>query len=138
MRTADRPTSNLTATVGEAVLAAFTRLVLSVVLACVVVRWVLPFVLHSLTGPIEDGIAALAGLMLLPEYLLTTIMRRMGKSPLRVSYDFGDAVVWAARTLRATVGIVFDGAARAAQSIPPPVVAVISGVIALGYTLGQS
>jgi hypothetical protein len=79
----------------------------------------------------------LAGLMLLPEYVLTTIMRGMGKSPLRISYDFGDAVVWTARTLRATVRIVFDGAARAGYSVPPTVIAVISGGIVLAHALGQ-
>jgi hypothetical protein len=116
---------------------AFTIVVVSIALACVVVRWVLPFILQSLAEPIQDGIAVLAGLMLLPEYVLTTIMRRMGKSPLRISYDLGDVVIWTARTLRATVRIVFDGAARAGPRIPPALVAVISGGLALAYTLGQ-
>jgi hypothetical protein len=131
------PDSGLRDASGPPVGQTLTMLVLSVALTCVVVRWLLPFVLHSITEPIQDGIAVLAGLMLLPEYILTTIMRRMGKSPLRISYDFGDVVVWIARTLRVTVRIVFDGAARACYSIPPTVVAIISGGLALAHTLGQ-
>lgn len=110
---------------------------LIVTVTCVVIRWIVPLTLEILTRPLQDGIAAVAGLVLLPEYALTTIMRRMGRSPFRIAYDFGDTIAWIVRTLCATVRITFGGLSRAARSVHPAIVAVISGGIALGHVLGQ-
>lgn len=108
-----------------------------VTIACVAIRWVVPPVLEILTRPLQDSIAAMAGLVLLPEYALTTIMRRMGRPPFGIAYDLGDAIAWAVRTLRVTVQVVFDNLARVARGTHPAIVAVISGGIALGHVLGQ-
>lgn len=110
---------------------------LVIAVTCVVIRWVVPLTLRILTRPLQDSIAAVAGLVLLPEYLLTTIMRRMGRSPFCIAYDLGDATAWTVRTLCVTVRITFGGLSRAARSVHPAIVAVISGGIALGHVLGQ-
>ncbi len=110
---------------------------LIVTVTCVVIRWVVPLALEILTKPLQDGIVAVAGLVLLPEYILTTIMRRMGRSPFCIAYDLGDAIAWMVRTLCVTVRITFGGFSRAARSVHPAIIAVISGVIALGHALGQ-
>lgn len=114
-----------------------TLIALITAVACVVVRWIVPLVLEILTKPLQDGIAAVAGLVLLPEYALTTIMRWMGRSPFRIAYDLGDAMTWVVRTSCVTVRITFEGLSRAARSVHPAIVAVISGGIALGQVLGQ-
>ncbi|MDQ3763196.1 MAG: hypothetical protein M3460_16610 [Actinomycetota bacterium] len=110
---------------------------LAITVACIVVRWILPPVLEILARPLQDGIAAMAGLILLPEYALTTIMRRMGKAPLHISYDLGDAIAWMARTLCSAVRVILSGISRTARCVHPAIIAVISGGITIGQTLGQ-
>lgn len=110
---------------------------LIIAITCAAIRWVVPLTLRILTKPLQDSIAAVAGLFLLPEYLLTTIMRRMGRSPFCIAYDLGDATAWTVRTLCAAVRIAFGGLSRAARSTHPAIVAVISGSIAVGHVLGQ-
>jgi len=134
------PWSSVVASALESLISFFhaiTLVALIVAVTCVAIRWVLPLVLEILTGPLQDCIAAAAGLVLLPEYALTTIMRRMGRSPFHIAYDLGDAIAWAVRTLCVTVRITFDGLSRTARSIHPAIVAVISGALALGHVLGQ-
>jgi hypothetical protein len=113
-------------------------LVLVVVVAAlsiVVVRWVAPVLLASLVAPIQDGIAVVAGLLLFPEFVATTALRRLGRSPWCAVYDVGDVLGWWVRTARGTVRVVLDGLARGAQRVPPGVVAVVSGALVLGHTL---
>lgn len=113
-------------------------LIVSVIaVTCIAIRWVVPLALRILTRSLQDGIAAAAGLVLLPEYLLTTIMRRRGRAPFCIAYDLGDATAWTVRTLCATVRITFGGLSRASRSVHPAIVATISGGIALGHVLGQ-
>lgn len=134
------PWSSVVASALESLIRFFqsiTLVALIIAVACVVVRWVVPLVLEILIKPLQDGIAAVAGLALLPEYALTTIMRWMGRSPFRIAYDLGDAIAWVVRTSCVTVRITFDGLSRAARSVHPAIVAVISGGIALGHVLGQ-
>lgn len=122
-------------------LISFCRSIILVVLVitatCVAVRWVVPLILRILARPLQDGIVAVAGIVLLPEYLLTTIMRRRGRSPFCIAYDLGDATAWTVRTLCATVRITFGGLSRAARGVHPAIIAVISGGITLGHVLGQ-
>jgi hypothetical protein len=101
------------------------------------VHWVVPAVLGGLVGPLQGSLAAAAGLVLLPEFLLTTALRRTGRAPLRLAYDLGDVIVWVVSAWRTMVRRLLDGLSRGARAAPPVAVGGVSGVLTLVYVLTQ-
>jgi hypothetical protein len=105
--------------------------------ACIGIRFLAPAVLHGMIKPVQDGIALVAIAILLPEYLVTTALRRFDRRPPRLAYDLGDCVSWLASLAGATVSVILGASSRAADSVHPAVVAVLAAGLVLGHSLGQ-
>lgn len=109
--------------------------VASALAATLLVRWVVPPVLRAVITPIQDGIGALATLIVLPEYLVTTALRHADRRPPRLAYDYSAAVTGVARQGRAVAGLLLGGVSRGAAKAHPLLVALAFGALALARVL---
>jgi hypothetical protein len=109
--------------------------VASALLAALLVRWVLPPVLRAVIAPVQDAISALATLVVLPEYLVTTVLRHADRKPPRLAYDYSAAVTGVARYGRTAAGLLLGGVSRGAAKAHPLLVAVGFGALALAQVL---
>lgn len=85
--------------------------------------------------PVQAAVAALAAVMVLPEYYVSTASRRRHRDPPQFAYDYGAAVGWVASLVHQVVGWLLHGSARALRAIPVAVVAVVAGVLTIGWLL---
>ncbi|WP_326944419.1 hypothetical protein OG439_31915 [Amycolatopsis sp. NBC_01307] len=108
---------------------------IGIAIACLTTRWVAPWVLRLLAGSVQAAVAALAAVMVLPEYYVSTASRRRHRDPPQFAYDYGAAVGWVASLVHQVVGWLLHGSARALRAIPVAVVAVVAGVLTIGWLL---
>lgn len=97
----------------------------------IVVRWVLPTLLPLALGIAKGCIAFAGACLLLPEYWLSTVARRRSGYPPRIAYEYGDAVAGLCRILHIALHRSVQGLTIAAQEVPVPLVAVLTGGIYL-------
>jgi hypothetical protein len=112
--------------------------VLTAVVACVLTRWILPLLLRSFTPAAVDFVGMAATLVLLPEYLTTTALRRAHRPPWKAAYVFGDAVAWSAVAAQTITRSVLLGLSVMTRRIPLVLVASAAGALALARLLGGS
>jgi hypothetical protein len=105
--------------------------------SCVAVRYLVPVALRVLMRPVQDAISLLATAAVLPEYLLTTVLRATGRAPLPAAYAFDDMVAWWARTMRGAAQLVLELSSRTARRMHPLITALIAGGIALRLAVGS-
>lgn len=110
-----------------AVLQGFLLIAAMAATACAVARWVMPVVLRAAVGVLDDAVVVAAGLVLLPEYWLSTQVRAHGRCPPRMAYEFGNAVAASACRARQVLRAVCLGLAKAAAVVHLGVVATIAG-----------
>jgi hypothetical protein len=122
-----------------AAIASFLRALLytTVLMAAVsiTVRWVLPILLPLIRGMAEECVAFAGACLLLPEYWLSTVARRRSGYPPRIAYEYGDAVAGLCRILHIALQRSVQGLTVAAQEVPLPLVAVLTGGIYLALLL---
>lgn len=95
--------------------------------ACVVVRWLVPILLRAVVDVLEDIVAVTAGVLLLPEYWLSTALRAWGGCPPQVAYEFSAAIASVAHHLQRILRRLCLGLARAATAVQPALVATVAG-----------
>lgn len=107
-----------------------------VVCACLVTRWVAPFVLRMVASALRGTVAVAAMLLIFPEYCWSARRRRDDRIPPTCAYAYGDAIgrttFWIGRVLSA----VLHGAAETIRSVPLPLVAVPAGLFAAAMSVG--
>jgi hypothetical protein len=110
-----------------AVLVGLLQVAVVAAVACPVVHWVVPIVLRAAVGILEETVGAVASLLLLPEYWVSTAIRARGGCPPQLAHEFGGAVAGTATHLQRFVRRVCLGLSRAARAVQPVVVAVVAG-----------
>jgi hypothetical protein len=119
--------------------AVFQDLVLIAVvsaLACLTVGWLLPLSLQILLEPLQYAIDIVAAAMLLPEYWLSRVSRRIIGRPPQCAYEYGNAVAWSARLTHSIIDHCFSGLEAAANAVPLELVAVAAAGITIILLLG--
>jgi hypothetical protein len=109
---------------------------ISVTIACLTTRWVAPLVLHMLARSIQTAVAMVATLMILPEYYVSSASRRRRLHPPQLAYDYGAAVGWLAFLIYRIIGWLLHNVANAIRAIPVALVAIVTGVLTVGWLLG--
>ena len=94
--------------------------------ACIAVRWLVPIALRLVLDILEDAVAFVAALLLLPEYWLSTTIRERQDSPPQVAYEYSAAVAGVARHLQLALRRICRGLAVAAHAAHPVLVAAIA------------
>lgn len=84
---------------------------------------------------VEDCVVFAAACLLLPEYWLSTAARRRSGCPPHIAYEYGDAIAGLCRILHIALHRAVHGLTIAAQEVPPPFVAVLTGGIYLAARL---
>ncbi|MGH3773280.1 MAG: hypothetical protein ACRDRW_18105 [Pseudonocardiaceae bacterium] len=108
------------------------------VVSCIVVRWLLPTLLQLALRIVENCMTFTAACLLLPEYWLSTAIRRRSDSPPRIAYEYGDAIAGLCRILHTALHSAAHGLTIAAREVPAPFVAVLTGGIYLAVHLQGS
>lgn len=116
-----------------AALIAYTAVLM--VASCIVVRLLLPALLQPALRTVENFVAFAAACLLLPEYWLSTAARRRSGCPPRIAYEYGDAIAGFCRILHIALRRAAHGLTIAAQEVPLPYVAVLTGGIYLAVHL---
>jgi len=104
------------------------------VASCIVVRYFLPALLHLALEIVENCVAFAAACLLLPEYWLSTAARRRLGAPPQIAYEYGDAIAGLYRLLHTALHRAVHGLTSAAEEVPAPFVAILTGGV---YLAGQ-
>jgi hypothetical protein len=92
--------------------------------------WVAPGLLRVAAEVLDALVAAAAGLVLLPEYLLSNAARADGRCPSALAYEFGEIVAVLACSTQQILRRICMGLAKALSATPPGVLAVVGGGLA--------
>ncbi|MDQ2589136.1 hypothetical protein [Saccharothrix yanglingensis] len=107
----------------------------AVVFACLATRWAAPFLLRLAASALRGAIAVAATLLIFPEYRWSTRSRRREKPPSSFAYTYGDVVGRTTFWINRLLSVVLHAAAEAVKALPPPLVAVLTGVFAAALSL---
>ncbi|MCG8927561.1 hypothetical protein [Lentzea sp. CC55] len=108
---------------------------IAVVCAWLTTRWVAPFLLRLASSALRGAIAVAAMLLIFPEYRWSTRSRRSKKPPSSFAYTYGDIVGRTSFWINRLLSIVLRAAAEAVRALPPPLVAILSGLFAAALSL---
>ncbi|GAA2903202.1 hypothetical protein GCM10010472_71780 [Pseudonocardia halophobica] len=89
---------------------------------------VLPTSLRVIARMTEDVAVVAAGVLLLPEYWISTGFRSRGARPPLVAYEYGAAVAGAVIRLQQLCGLSIRQLARLAEALPPPITGAVAAV----------
>jgi hypothetical protein len=112
------------------------QVAVAVVVACVTTRWVAPTVLSLLARSVQGTVAAIAALIILPEYYLSITRRRRQRRPPQLAYDYGATIGWIALQIHRAVGFLIHGLAAVLRAIPMIWVAILAAGLTIGSLLG--
>jgi hypothetical protein len=109
--------------------------VVAAVAACLVTRWVAPAACRAAAWVLRTAVAAVAALLVLPEYRWSARSRRADRAPSPVAYAYGDGVGRVASWVDRLVGFAFDLVARALRALPVALVGVLGALPAIAWSL---
>ena len=99
--------------------------------APVVVRWVVPVLARTLAALITHLVAALAAVLVLPDYCASIAARRRAELPPAWAYGYGSVVVDVLGAGLQVVRRLLRGLAVAAHAAPPILIAVAAVTLEL-------
>lgn len=108
----------------------------AIVIGCVGIRWIAPFALRVLAISTQNAVGTVAAVLILPEYYVSTAIRRRQLDPPQVAYDYGAVVGWIALLLHRIIGLLLLGAADVLRAIPMTLIGVLSGGLMVARLLG--
>jgi hypothetical protein len=103
-----------------------------------VVRWILPVVLRVVVDILADVILVVAGLILLPDFWVSTNFRSSGRCPPKLVYEFGSLVAAVASHTQRFLRRLCLGFVRAAAVADLRIVAAIAGILTAALLVTES
>lgn len=111
-------------------------ILVAIAVGCVGIRWIAPFALRVLAKSTQSAVGAVAAVLILPEYCVSTAIRRRQLDPPQFAYDYGAVVGWIAFVFHRLIGRVLLGAADALRAIPMTLIGVLSGGLMVARLFG--
>lgn len=105
------------------------------VIACAAAKPALLGLLHLAQKIADVALFALAALLTLPEYLVSSTHRAPHDRPPRLAYAYSDLVAWSITCLGRITGLILRASASAIRAIPALLVTISTAITALVWSV---
>jgi hypothetical protein len=105
------------------------------VVSGIAVRWVLPPVFVGLAKLVRMVVSLLAGIAILPEFMVSRAHRERAANPPLAAYQYSDLVCWLAKQAHSCIGFILRQCASMSRGVPIMLVFIVAAIVMAGWVL---